>query len=405
MFKLLQICVEGNRGSTGRIAELIGRHILINGGESYIAYGRYPRPSESKIIKIGNYFDILYHVLLTRLFDRHGFGSKRATRKLVNNIKRIQPDIIHLHHLHGYYINIEILFNYLAKSNIPVIWTFHDCWSMTGHCTNFNYIGCDRWKIECYECPQQKVYPSSLFIDRSNKNFQLKRDLFNSVKQLIIVPVSKWLDNIVANSFLKNQNSKFIYNGVDLDTFNYNVNESSIRGRYGIGQKFFILGVSSPWTERKGLFDFIKLSKLISDDTIILLVGLSRKQIIDLPSNIIGIERTENQNQLRDLYASSNLFINFSVEETFGLTTAEALACGTPALVYNLTACPEVVDSQTGFVIEHGDLNSVIEVIDVVKMNGKSFYQDKCRKRISELFNIKLMISEYLKLYQNTINL
>ena len=403
MFKLLQICVEGNTGSTGRLAESIGETVINNGGESFIAHGRFPRPSKSKIIQIGSYIDILFHGLLTRLFDRHGLGSIVATKKLVNIIEKIQPDIIHLHHLHGYYINIEVLFNFLAKSNIPVIWTFHDCWSITGHCTNFSFIDCERWKINCFECPQKKEYPASLFVDRSKNNFKLKKKLFNSVKYITIVTVSKWLDNIVANSFLKNQNRKMIYNGINLDIFNYQVNESLIRAHYRIGQKFFILGVANPWTSRKGLFDFIKLSNIISDDIVILLVGLSSKQITDLPHNVIGIERTENQKQLRDLYASANLFINFSVEETFGLTTAEALACGTPAIVYNTTACPEVIDSQTGFVIEQGNLDVILDIIDVVKIKGKLFYQDKCRKRILELFNINDKLSEYLKLYQNTL--
>ena len=203
MFKLLQICVEGNRGSTGRLAESIGEEVLKNGWESFIAYGRFRRPSKSKLYKIGNFVDILFHALLTRILDRHGLGSVRATKKLINFIQQVNPDVIHLHHLHGYYVNIEVLFSYLANSNIPLIWTFHDCWSMTGHCTHFSHIDCDRWKSYCYKCPQKMEYPSSFFADRSKMNYELKKELFSSVKKLTIVSVSNWLDNIVSISFLK----------------------------------------------------------------------------------------------------------------------------------------------------------------------------------------------------------
>ena len=405
MHKLLQICVEGNRGSTGRLAESIGEEVMKNGWESFIAYGRFSRPSKSKLFQIGNYADILFHGLLTRIFDRHGLGSARATKKLIKFIQQVRPDVIHLHHLHGYYVNIEVLFNYLSNSNIPVIWTFHDCWSMTGHCTHFSHIDCDRWKSCCYKCPQKMEYPASFFADRSKMNFKLKKELFNSVKKLTIVSVSNWLDNIVSLSFLKNQNRKVIYNGINLDIFNYQVNDTITRSKYGIGKKFLILGVANPWTEKKGFFDFIKLSNKISYDTVVVLVGLSKKQILNLPDNIIGIEKTDNQKELRDLYSAANLFINFSVEETFGLTTAESLACGTPAVVYNKTACPEVIDYNTGFIIEQDDFNKVLDVIEIVKLNGKNYYQDKCRNRIIQFYNIKDKLVEYRQLYLNTLSL
>ena len=405
MHKLLQICVEGNRGSTGRLAESIGEEVIMNGWESFIAYGRFSRPSKSKLYQIGNYAGILFHGLLTRIFDRHGLGSVRATKKLIKFIQQIRPDVIHLHHLHGYYVNIEVLFNYLSNSNIPIIWTFHDCWSMTGHCTHFSHIDCDRWKSCCYKCPQKMEYPASFFADRSKMNYKLKKELFNSVKKLTIVSVSNWLDNIVSLSFLKNQSRKVIYNGINLDIFNYQVDDSFTRSKYGIERKFLILGVAIPWTEKKGFFDFIKLSSKISNDTVVVLVGLSKKQILNLPDNIIGIEKTDNQEELRDLYSAANLFINFSVEETFGLTTAEALACGTPAVVYNKTACPEVIDYNTGFVIEQGDFNKVLDVIDIVKLNGKKYYQDKCRNRIIQFYNIKDKLAEYRQLYLKTLSL
>lgn len=404
MPKILQICVEGNTGSTGRLAESLGKTVISHGWESYIAHGRFPRSSESKIIKIGTFLDVFFHGIQTRLFDRHCLGSTRATRILVRKIKAIKPDIIHLHHLHGYYININILFDYLESASIPVIWTFHDCWSFTGHCAHFDFIGCDKWMSECNMCPQKNEYPASLLLDRSKNNFYLKKALFSSVKNITIVPVSVWLSNVVGKSFLGKIPRQVIYNGVNLNIFHDQTNNEEIRRKYGIGDRFMILGVANPWSERKGLYDFHKLYKYLEKDMVIVLVGLNRKQKKRLPENIIGLSPTENQQQLKDLYATADLFINLSVEETFGLTTAESLACGTPAVVYNSTACPEVIDSSTGFVVTKGDLEGITRAIDFVKKSGKDSFSRACKDRVSKLFNKEDRLAEYFNLYNSVCN-
>lgn len=404
MPKIIQICVEGNTGSTGTIAEAIGKIVISQGWESYIAHGRFTRPSESKTIKIGNSFGIFLHGLQTRFFDRHGLGSKYATKKLVEQIKDIKPDIIHLHHLHGYYINIEVLFEFLEKANIPVIWTFHDCWSITGHCTHFDFVSCEKWKTECNHCPQIKEYPASLFVDKSRKNFYLKKKLFNSVENLTVVSVSNWLNNVVVKSFMGNLSRKVIYNGVDLNMFSSNGLNNSIREKFTIGEKFMILGLATTWSNRKGLKDFIELSKQIDSNKIIILVGLTRSQIKTLPSNIIGLQRTESQEELRDLYIACDVFMNLSVEETFGLTTAEALACGTPAIVYNATASPELVDVNTGVVVEKQNIQSLLFAIEEVKRNGKSYYSKACRSRAVKLFDKNKRFNEYFDLYREKLN-
>lgn len=404
MPKIFQICVEGNSGSTGRIAEEIGILAMRNGWESYIANGRFTRPSKSTLIRIGNDFQVLLHGLRTRLLDQHGLGSKRATMNLIKKIQVINPDLIHLHHLHGYYINIEILFHFLAKSEIPVVWTFHDCWSFTGHCAHFDFIGCNKWQTECFDCPQKRYYPASWLIDRSRKNFHQKKQLFSSINNMTIVSVSKWLDSVVKHSFMSNNPRQVIYNGVDINVFFPQVNIFGIREKYHIGKKFLILGVASPWSERKGLDDFIKLSKLLDDNSIIILVGLNDKQLKNLPENIIGLARTENQQQLRELYSTADLFINLSVEETFGFTNAEALACGTPVIVYNATACPEIIDRNTGIVVEKRDFNGILEAINCIRLNGKDFYTKECRSRVISLFNKEDRYKEYLELYKRSID-
>lgn len=403
MPKIIQICVEGNTGSTGTIAEAIGRIAISHGWESYIAYGRFTRASASRTIKIGNFFGIFMHLLQTRFFDQHGLGSKYATRKLVEQIKMIKPDIIHLHHLHGYYINIEVLFNFLAIVKTPVIWTFHDCWSITGHCTYFDYVGCDKWKSECNHCPQIKDYPASIFIDRSRKNFYLKKKLFNSVENLTVVSVSNWLNNVVGKSFIGNLSREVIYNGVDLNMFSPEGLNNRIRKIFPIGKKFMILGLATTWSKRKGLHDFIELSKYIDSNIIIVLVGLSSSQIKCLPQNIIGLQRTENQQDLRDLYVACDVFMNLSVEETFGLTTAEALACGTPAIVYNATASPELVDLKTGIVVEKQNIQNLLLAINEIKIKGKSYYSKACRSRAVKLFDKDIRFNEYFELYNKNL--
>ena len=400
--KLLQICVEGNFGSTGTIAESIGLHVLQNGWESYIAIGRNPRPSKSKLIQIGSRIEIILHGLESRIFDNHGLASRRSTKKLVKKIEIIKPDVIHLHHLHGYYINYEILFVFLQKSKIPVVWTFHDCWSFTGHCTHFDFIKCGKWKTECSHCPQKNEYPKSLFFDNSRNNFNIKKRLFTSISNMTIVSVSEWLNNLVAKSFFINTNHICIYNSVDLDTFKPIDFISKLKEKYLVDNKFVILGEATTWSSRKGLYDFIELSKYLKEDEVIILVGLSKKQINKLPNNIIGLLKTESKVQIAQLYATADVFLNLSVEETFGLTTAEAMACGTPVVVYNTTASPELVNTRTGFVIEKGEYNEIIKAIDNIKSNKKAFFSYHCRKEAIEKFDNNKNLNSYFELY-NTI--
>jgi len=401
---LFQVCIEVNSGSVGKIADQIGLVAIQNGWTSYIAFARNHRPSQSILIRIGSYFDVYWHGIQTRIFDNHGLCSKRATRKLINRIEEIKPDIIHLHHLHGYYINIEILFNYLSSISTPVVWSFVDCWSMTGHCCHFDFVGCYKWMDECNKCPQKKEYPASFFIDRSKTNFYLKKKLFLSVKNITIVSISKWLDDIVGKSFLSSLNRQVIFGALNTSLFNPNINNKNIRSEYNIGDKFMILGVASPWSRKKGFYDFIQLSRLLEDDTILVIIGLNKSQLKKIPKNIIGLTRTENQEQLRDFYATSDVYMNLSVEETFGMTTAEAMSCGTPVIVYNSTASPELIDNKTGILVEKADFISLLDAISMVKKNGKDYYAENCRNRAFELFNYKDRYQEYIALYTKLLN-
>ncbi len=402
MKTLLQINIVVNYGSTGRIIEEFGQTAVQNGWNSYIAYGRIKQVNKEGLIRIGSGFDVIVHGLQTRLLDRHGLGSRNATLNFIKIISQIKPDIVHLHNLHGYYINIEILFNYLEKAKIPVVWTLHDCWPITGHCVYFDSVGCEKWKTECFKCPQTKVYPASLGIDRSKQNFNLKKKLFLSLQNMTIVPVSKWLGDIVKQSFLKEIPMHTISNGIDTEVFRPSA-DTSIRDKYRIRDKFIILGIASNWSPRKGLADFIKLSENVQPDDQIILVGLSDKQIKTLPDRIIGLPRTDNIVDLVDLYSNADVFINPSIEETFGLTTVEALACGTPAVVFNSTASPELIIQDTGFVLEKGDMQGLVGVIKTIKTKGKSSYSLACRERVLKLYDKTDRHKDYLDLYESVL--
>lgn len=402
MKTLLQINSVVNSGSTGRIAEEIGQTAIATGWESYIAYGRNDRPSKSELIKIGNDQDIILHGLQTRLFDRHGLGSKSATQDLVEKIEKIKPDIIHLHNIHGYYINIEILFKYLQNIGIPVVWTFHDCWPMTGHCSYFTFVGCEKWKTQCFSCPQKTDYPASWLIDRSEKNFNLKKKLFTSLPNVTLVPVSNWLSGILEESFLQNYPLKVIHNGINTEVFRPSTG-TVFRKKHCFENKFILLGVASVWSPRKGLKDFIALSKLLNNDYQIVLVGLTRKQMEQLPDSILGIERTESVEELAEIYSAVDIVLNLSYEETFGLTTVEGFACGTPGIVYNATASPELIDETTGFVVEPGDIEGLMKAINQIKEKGKQYYTVACVDRAHRLYRKEDRYREYIELYEQLI--
>lgn len=400
MKTLLQINTVVNRGSTGRIAEEIGVLAIDAGWDSYIAYGRQKAYSNSKLIRIGNIVDCYHHVLKTRLFDGHGLGSKKATMYLIEQIKRISPDIIHLHNIHGYYLNYPILFDYLSTTDIPIVWTLHDCWSFTGHCPYFDFVKCDKWQSECYGCIQKQKYPASWFIDRSKKNFIDKRTCFNKLGNLTLVPVSNWLNNLIKDSFLSEIKTKVIHNGIDLDTF---FPHSSIKNKLGLQNRFVILGVANIWEERKGLDDFVLLSNKVSSDVAIILIGLSKKQMQKIPNSIIGLERTDSVNQLAEYYSSADLFVNLTKEDNFPTTNIEALACGTPVVTYRTGGSIEAITPKVGFIVEKGNIDGILAAIQIVKTNGKEKYLSICRKHVMLNYRNTQCFYKYIDLYNSLL--
>ena len=400
--KLLQINSTSNIGSTGKIAEGIGQKIIKNGGQSYFAYGRSAEIGRSHLIKIGNKWDKVSHLIYTRLFDTHGFHSLRATYKLINEIEIVQPDIIHLHNLHGYYLNIEILFTYLRKWSKPVVWTLHDCWAFTGHCCYYERVKCYKWKTECNHCPLLFLYPQSYFFDNSKNNFRKKKELFNLPKELYLIPVSKWLEEQVRQSFFKSRYIQTIYNGLDLTVFK-SVDFAWLKKKYALPDKKIILGVANIWSDGKGLNSFLELSKLIKPDQIILLIGLNNKQIKSLPSNIIGFKRTNSMAELVAFYCLADVFVSPSIAETFGMVTVEAMACGTPSIVYDSSAMSELIKEEVGFIVKPNDYIALFNIINLILSKGKSHYSKSCRARAELFFNKDVQFEQYFSLYEKLL--
>lgn len=395
MPKLLQINITANWGSTGKIAEAIGVAAMAHGWESYIAFGRWCNPSQSHLIKIGCRWDKYLHFAEQRIRDNEGLCSRAATKKLIRQIDEIKPDVVQLHNIHDHYLNYRLLFEYLNQTDIQVVWTFHDCWAFTGHCFHFVTKDCDKWKAGCYECPMRNVLPKTV-LDRSRKNYELKKWLFGGCKNLTIVPCSDWMAGFVKQSFLKDKRIEVIKNGVDLSVFKPVV-KANEDGTYGV------LAVSSVWYKEKGLEDIYELRKLLPENYRICMVGLAESQLKDLPAGIEGIQRTQNVQELVRLYSQANVLINPTYADTFPTVNLEALACGTPVITYKTGGSPEAVSSETGVVVEQADVQGMAEAIRSICDKGKDHYTEACRKRAEEQFDKDKCFEKYVELYNQLI--
>lgn len=387
---LLQINITANWGSTGKIAEAIGNSAINDGWESYIAYGRCSNPSSSKLLKVGTIIDTCIHYAYNRLFDMEGLSSICATKALIKKISDIKPDIIQLHNIHDHFLNYKILFEYLNKTNIKVVWTFHDCWAFTGHCYHFVIQNCMKWQTECNQCIARNK-----LTDRSRENFLLKKSLFASNNNLSIVACSEWMANFVRESFLKNKCIQVIHNGIDLDTFKV---MPEVKRKDG---KFRIIAVSNVWLQYKGIYDIFKLRELLPREYEITIVGLSKEQLKNLHPGICGIQCTQNVKELVMLYNQSDVLINPTYADTFPSVNLEALACGIPVITYNTGGSPESIDEKTGIVIEQGNIGAMANAIKQIKTKPLSVTD--CRKRAEEYFNKDKCFAKYIKLYEDLI--
>lgn len=395
--KILQVNTVCKSGSVGRIALDLYSIIEANGDECVIAYGRGAAPEGIRTIHVNTRMDFYSHAAYSLLTGAHGLASSGATQRLIEKIEEYNPDIIHLHNIHGFYMNIKIFFDYLKKADKPVIWTLHDCWSFTGHCAYFDYAECGKWKDGCNRCIQYRnSYPYGVFHDNSVNNYNIKKEVFTSVKNLTIVTPSRWLKDYVKKSFLKEYETRVIYNGIDLSKFKPFT--GGIEDKYNKDNKKIILGAANMWEARKGLTYFEQLSEILTDDYRIILVGLNRAQLKKLNPKITGIERTESVFELAKLYSLADVYVNATLEDNFPTTNIEALACDTPVITFATGGSVESIDDSCGIIVAKKDVEGLKRaVMDICENKGK---YNGCLAK-SRQFDKNDRFKEYIDLYES----
>ena len=348
--------------STGRICTDLAQQMEAEGHEVKIAYGRVeevPEKFKKYAVRIGTDLDLKLHAVRTRLLDQHGFGSKRATKKFLEWAEQYDPDLLWLHNIHGYYINIELLFDWIkSRPQMKVKWTLHDCWTFTGHCSHFDFVGCDRWKTGCHKCPQKNRYPKSAGLDNSKQNYLRKKAAFTGVADMTLITPSQWLANLVKQSYLGNYPVEVHYNTIDTTIFK--PTPSDFRERYGLEGKRIILGVASTWDDRKGLEDFFKLADMMDDSCRIVLVGLNDDQVKRCKANMIGIKRTNSPQELAEIYTAADVFFNPTYEDTYPTVNLEAETCGTRVITYRTGGAPETIQRKDSVVIDVGEWKTAV---------------------------------------------
>ena len=398
--KLLQINpVVRLNTSTGRIMKEIGELAMSAGWESYIAYSR-ARDGEpqhtSHLVPVGDKLDLAVHAVATRLFDAHGLASRRATRELIRRIREIDPDIVHIHNVHGYFLNYPMLSEFLRQSGKPVIWTVHDCWLYTGHCYHYAYAHCDKWTTGCGHCPQKRSFPASWLLDRSARNWRKKQQAFGAL-DLTVVTVSEWMRREMASSFLADKRFVVIHNGIDLDTFRPEAGADEPRTAGTT-----ILAVASIWLEEKGLGDLAALAVRLRPDERLVLVGrMTEEQRRRFPDGVQFIERTENVGKLAALYASATVLVNPTWQDNYPTVNLEAIACGTPVVTYRTGGSVEAVTEGTGFVVEQGDVDGLLDRVRELATADRAATAARCREFALQHFEKYKCYQNYIQLYED----
>ncbi len=399
--KVLQINAVYGYKSTGIIVKDIDKTLQINGHESYIAYQKCStRPNNG--YKIGNIIDCKTHGLLTRIIGKQAYFSILSTKRLLQYIDIIKPDIIHLHNLHSNYINLNMLLKYLEYENIKTIITLHDCWFFTGKCFHYSVIGCKKWQKHCENCPKLKDDVPSWLLDQTAVVFHDKEKYLSAIYDLVIVGVSDWISNEAAKSFLKGKRIITIHNGVDLDIFK--PTESDIKMKLGVENKFVILGTANKWLDKINKNTFHYVTNQLAEDEVMLLIGCSKEQMGKLPDRVIGIEYINSREELAQIYSTADVYVNVTWEDSLPTVNIESLCCGTPVITFDSGGSPEIINQDTGIVVEQGDYKSLFNAIREVKLKGKEYYKLRCIEHGVKNFNKNDRYLDYIQLYQYIVN-
>ncbi len=397
--KIVQINAVCDFGSTGKIVAEISDCLTQNNIENYLAVCTGGK-NRDNVYYVGNKLDRKIHALCSRLFGKQGYFSGQATKKLLRHMDKIKPDIVHLHNLHGNYINLPMLFRYLIENKIAVVITLHDCFFFTGKCVYYSIAGCERWKESCGKCPQIESGNGSWFFDRTSQLLADKRMWFKDLSKLAVVGVSDWITNEAKQSILGNADAlRTINNGIDLNVFK--PKDSDFRQNYNLQNKYVILGVAFGWGRRKGLDVFIKLAESLSDSYQIVLVGTDDSVDKTLPKNIISIPRTRNQIELAEIYTVADVFVNPTREENYPTVNMEALACGVPVLTFKTGGSPEIIGEKCGIIIEQDDFDGLLQGIQKICVD-KCFNRDDCVE-YAKRFKADDKFKEYIELYKDLL--
>jgi glycosyltransferase involved in cell wall biosynthesis len=394
--KIVQINSTCGIGSTGKICVAVSELLWERDIENYILYAHSGKDCRGSVCYSSRPY-IKLQALRARIFGNNGFNSASATRKLISELDRISPDVIHLHNIHSHDCNVEKLFEYLRGKNIKIFWTFHDCWAFTGYCHYFTMSGCDRWQSGCRDCPAYSRY--SWIFNRSCELYRRKKKMIEGLDITVITP-SRWLADIAKRSFFSDCEIRVINNGIDLEVFK--PTPSDVRERYGVGDRFLIMGCSFDWDTRKGIDAFISLAGALGDGYRILLVGTNEELDKRLPKNIISIHRTKDQEELAALYSAADLFVNPTMEENYPTVNLEAIACGTPVLTYNTGGSAEMLSEKVGSVVERGDFSSLEREIRRISAE-RPFSRKECVAH-AKSFDRSLRFAEYVGLYEDLNN-
>lgn len=392
-----QINTEYGIGSTGRIVQELHDQLVRRGDICQVFCSGNHTNALPNSYRINSKIGLRIHQIQSRILGDQGCHSSFATRKLVADLKALSPDVIHLHNLHGYYLNIEILFQYLKSFHGKIVWTLHDCWAFTGHCTHFADVGCERWKSHCGNCPQLHSYPYSWFLDCSETLHRKKEVLFSNLNRMIIVTPSDWLASLVRKSFLGRYPIHTIHNGVDQTAFR--PTDSCFRQQHHLEDRTILLGVAAAWSAKKGLDVFIQLAEQLSERYQIVLVGTDSAVEQMLPSKILSIRRTHDIQQLAEIYSAADIFINPTRADTFPTVNLEAISCGTPVITYDSCGCRETVPSGCGVVISERSAEGIRNALQKMDAEGRL----SVKLHAPQFFDHSRAIQQYMAIYDDSI--
>lgn len=401
--KVVQINAVCDTGSTGRICRELNEAVIRHGYKGIVLYGNGSSNYQFAYGVSGKY-GVKCHGLLSRILGKNAAYSPFSTKKIVNILKIYKPDIVHLHNLHGNYVNLKPLLEYLSEEDIPTVLTLHDCWFFTGKCTHYTTIGCTRWQTGCHHCPQLKENIPSWFFDRTGEMWQEKKRLFAAIPRLAVIGVSDWITNEAKQSFLNDAVIlKRIHNWIDLSVFYPRGKEFA--GAFGISEdKYSILCIGSGWSKKNDKTKYLlQLAQMLPKNYEIILAG-TVPFADHLPENIKTVGYISSAEELAKLYSACDVYVHLSREDTFGKVIAEAIACGTPAVVFDSTACPEIVGDGCGQVVPAGDLGAMLHAAISIAEQDKTAWERICVTYAAEQFSKDKLIEETMQLYQQVIN-